>query len=110
MRRRYGPVAIVLFALIAVGIVGQILRGASSLLIPVVLIAIVYLLYKFPPNRWGRSSSGESSKYRQAAAKSRQRGLAKEREESQSRAKRRAAPFRVIEGNKKNDEEPPRYH
>jgi len=108
MRRRFGPVAILMIALIAVGIVGQIIRGATTLLIPIILVAIVFLLYKFPPNRWGRSSSAEKSKYRQAAIKSQRRNLAKEREDKN--AKRRTANFRVIEGSKKRDEEPPRYH
>ncbi|RUS48048.1 hypothetical protein [Cohnella sp. AR92] len=110
MNRRFGPLGIVLIALIAIGIFNRIIHGASSLIIPVVLVAIVYLLYKFPPTSWRRrgSASSDRAKYRQAAVKSQRRTLAKEREDKN--AKRRNAAFRVIEGNKNRDEEPPRYH
>ncbi|WP_027093783.1 hypothetical protein [Cohnella thermotolerans] len=109
MRKRIGPLSAILFVLFAIGVVEQIRQGARTLLIPVVLIAIVFLLYKFPPRRFRASS--DAARFRKAAAKSRQRRPVREtRPGPADKSKRRNAPFRVIEGNKKRDDEPPTYH
>ncbi|MCC3373372.1 hypothetical protein [Cohnella sp. REN36] len=105
-QRRISPFLVVLIVLIAIGLFGQIQQGALGLLIPVALIAIVWLLYKFPPSRFARGGSSRSA-YHRAAVQSRKR--------QQSRAeadkpRRRQMPFRVIEGNKNRDDEPPPYH
>ncbi|GIO11829.1 hypothetical protein J19TS2_13840 [Cohnella xylanilytica] len=105
MRKRIGPVSIVLFALLLIGIVYQIRNGSRELLIPVILIAVVFILYKFPPSRF-RTSSSDAARYRQAAAKSQSRRQARPAD----KAPRKPAPFRVIEGSKKRDDEPPTYH
>lgn len=97
----------VMLALIAIGIVSMIVNGGQALIVPVVVIAIVWILYKFPPNRWTGGGSNRSS-YQRAAAQSKKRQQAKEA--SASKPRRGPAPFRVIEGNKGRDDEPPTYH
>jgi hypothetical protein len=110
MRKGFGPVAIVLFALFAIGLYEQIQSGSRMLLIPVALVLLVFILYKFPPDRLfgrGRGRSSERAKYRQAAAASKRRQSVRQETSTKRKA---ASPFRVIEGNKKNDDEPPTYH
>ncbi|GIQ70704.1 hypothetical protein DUZ99_14895 [Xylanibacillus composti] len=76
----------VIIGLIVIGIVSQL----RQLLIPVVVLGTIFLLYKFPPHRWKRSSGQWSSR--------------------KHRAKK--AKFRVIDGSGRedNDNDTPRYH
>ncbi|MEK0314282.1 hypothetical protein [Cohnella sp. 56] len=97
----------ILVVLIVIGIASTIVNGGRTLIVPVVLIAIVWLLYKFPPNRWAKGGSPGSS-YSRAAAQSKKRQQAKEAASAKQR--RSASPFRVIEGSKGRDDEPPTYH
>ncbi|MBB6676420.1 hypothetical protein H4Q31_03660 [Cohnella lubricantis] len=89
-----------------IGVGAQIWNGSTTLLIPVILVAIVFLLYKFPPSRFRRGfrARSESARYRQTA-----KSQARHRREA-DKAKRRTATFRVIEGTKPRDDEPPTYH
>ena len=106
MRRRFSPLTWVLLALFAIGVAAQIIDGYQTLLIPIVLIAIVYLLYKFPPSRFrtGFGKRSDAVRYRQTA-----KTQARHRRDA-DKAKRRTATFRVIEGTKPRDDEPPTYH
>ncbi len=77
----------VILGLVIIGIISML----RHLLVPVLVLGAIFLLYKFPPNRWGISSERRS-----ASAK-------------QRRAKR--AKFHVIDGTKRNDDDDtPRYH
>jgi hypothetical protein len=103
MRSRIQPWFAVVLVFMAIGLVSRLYSGsAQSLIIPLVLVAIVYALYKFPPTRWrnppkrGRSPDrGPRPDFRRSSAKT---------------DKRRASPFTVIDGRKNKDDEPPRYH
>ncbi|QJD82277.1 hypothetical protein [Cohnella herbarum] len=103
MRNRIQPWFAVVLVFMAIGLASRLLQGSvDSWLIPLTLVAIVFLLYKFPPSRWksipnrGRTSvRGARPDIRRAAAKP---------------DKRRSSPFTVIEGRKNKDDEPPRYH
>ena len=106
MRRRFEPWFVILLVLIAIGLADTLFRGWQSFIIPIALVAIIYLLYKFPPNRWGRSSSA----YRGSGGYRPGPSVRKSQPKSQPKQQRRPSPFRVIEGRKGNDDEPPRYH
>jgi hypothetical protein len=102
MRSRIQPWFAVLLVFMAIGLASRLYQGsAQSLLIPLVLVAIVFVLYKFPPSRWQNPSGrGHNVKTRgkpdfRAATKV---------------EKKRKSPFTVIEGRKNKDDEPPRYH
>jgi hypothetical protein len=103
MRSRIQPWFAVVLVFMAIGLASRLYSGsAQSLIIPLVLVAIVYVLYKFPPARWrnpsnrGRSPGrGPRPDFRRSSAKT---------------DKRSASPFTVIEGRKNKDDEPPRYH
>ncbi|MFC4302665.1 hypothetical protein [Cohnella boryungensis] len=103
MRRRIQPWFAVVLVFMAIGVATRLFQGSvDSWLIPLVLVAIVFLLYKFPPDRWknpqkrkASSSKGPRPDFRRASAKS---------------ERRRSSPFTVIEGRKSKDDEPPRYH
>lgn len=83
------PMTYVILALIAIGLIGQLLSDRSGgLWIAVFVFGTIFLLYKFPPNRWGGG---------RAAAPGRTKP-------------KRSHSFRVIQGNKKKDDEPPKYH
>jgi len=98
-------VTFLLIAVMAILILIGIISSISQLLIPIIVLGTIFLLFKFPPNRWKFKSR---PKYKPGR-------LAREREEAARKAaRRRELKFRVIEGNKKNDspqdDEPPRYH
>lgn len=76
----------IIIALIIIGIVSQVTSNPSAYIIPIAVIGIVFLLYKFPPGR--RKTSNGNSKRNAKKAK-----------------------FKVIQGNKQdNEEEKPPYH
>ncbi|MFC4599214.1 hypothetical protein [Cohnella hongkongensis] len=103
MRNRIQFGFAIVLALMAIGVITSLLQGSvESWAIPLGLVAIVFLLYKFPPNRWrkpGRPSRPPVKRprpdFRSAASKT---------------ERRRPSPFTVIEGRKNRDDEPPRYH
>ncbi|RED61673.1 hypothetical protein [Cohnella lupini] len=103
MRNRIQPWFAVVLVFMAIGVATSFFQGSTqSWLIPLSLVAIVFLLYKFPPSRWksppnrGRSQGkGPRPDFRRTGAKP---------------DKRRPSPFTVIEGRKNKDDEPPRYH
>ncbi|MGO4274954.1 hypothetical protein AB4Z22_34850 [Paenibacillus sp. TAF58] len=85
MRRKFSPIEIVIAILIAIGL----LVSLRTLFIPILVLGIIFLLYKFPPSRWKKNSTG--------------RGPAK--------GKRKNAKFRVINGSKDSDPDDfPKYH
>lgn len=84
MRRQFPIFAYVIFALIAIGIFASI----RQLVIPIIVFGVIILLYLYPPNRWrfGSNQSGTTKR------------------------KTKTAKFRVIKGNKKDEDDTPRYH
>jgi len=103
MRNRIQPWFAVVLAFMAIGVVVRFAQGSvDSWLIPLALVAIVFLLYKFPPARWKNpqrkrppASKVARPDFRRASAKT---------------DRRRPSPFTVIEGRKNKEDEPPRYH
>jgi hypothetical protein len=98
MRRRLTPLAAVLLTLAAIGVVATLIRHPSQLIIPAVVFGIVFLLYKFPPGRGRRE-------YRAPRP-----GAREQRRKSGAAPRRKAVPFKVIEGGRDDDENRPRYH
>ncbi|MCI3920162.1 hypothetical protein MO973_07950 [Paenibacillus sp. TRM 82003] len=82
----------------AIGIVTTLMRDVAGAIIPIVVLGGVFLLYKFPPSRW-------KSMTHRARAWSDSNGAA--------RHKSKRAKFRVIPGNKRDDDDNnniPKYH
>ncbi|WP_256757149.1 hypothetical protein [Cohnella sp. WQ 127256] len=103
MRNRIQPWFAVVLVFMAIGLVTSLSRGSTqSWLIPLVLVTIVFLLYKFPPARWRNPSHRGRSPGRGARPDIHRTSTKSER--------RRSSPFTVIEGRKNKDDEPPRYH
>lgn len=103
MRNRIEPWFFVVIALALIGIADSFSRGAlGTLIIPLALVAIVFLLYKFPPSRFRKP------RYR-GASQARSRKEPSKLNVKQP-AKRRASPFTVIEGRKNKEDDPPKYH
>ncbi|MEW9699153.1 hypothetical protein [Paenibacillus sp. SI8] len=85
MKRRFSPFEIALAVLIVIGL----LRNMQTYFIPILVLGIIFLLYKFPPSRWKWNTPG--------------RGTAK--------GKRMNGKFRVINGNKDSESDDfPKYH
>lgn len=87
MRQRFTLSGYIILGLIAIGIIVSF----RTLIIPILVFLIIFLLYKFPPAKWaqfGQSLSNRSSK----------------------KPKRKNAKFRVIQGNKRDDDDRPPYH
>lgn len=83
-----------------------------NILIPVILVAGVVLLFKFPPNSWlkkgNRSSASynDQARYKEAVKRQKQVFKAKAKQASQTS---KSFPFKVIDGGK-DDNDTPRYH
>lgn len=81
------------------------------LIIPLVLLAIIYYVYKnnMGPGNYARSSNGSKVKIKPSQkTMSKVAGIRKTQPEA---GKRKSYPFQVIEGNKgKNDDQLPKYH
>lgn len=78
----------VIFGLMTIGILASISANLRAWAIPLLVFGLVYLLYKFPPDRLLRSFKQKSSK---------------------PKKKYKQAKFRVIDGQRRDDE-PPTYH
>lgn len=92
MRRKSRLIAYIIFGLIAVGILASLISRPETMLIPLLVFGIVFLLYKFPPSRFRKRG-----------------GMRPPRNAIKPKARKRN-PFRVIRGSKRDDDEPPRYH
>ncbi|WP_342551807.1 hypothetical protein [Paenibacillus sp. FSL R7-0652] len=108
--------AIVFWAFIvlaALGVIGLLGRASlSSILIPLIVFGVVFLLYKYPPARWSRKANTPRIKpSAKTMAKVNAQNNVTARKSSSSK-KRKDYPFQVIQGQKgKNSEEDiPKYH
>lgn len=105
MRRRIDPWFAIVLALMAIGIVSSLMNGGfRAFIIPLTLVVIVFILYKFPPSRWRKPHNRSGYSPGRPAMREPERLRAKPAN------KRRDSPFTVIEGRKNKDDEPPRYH
>lgn len=105
MRGRITALSAVMLVLVAIGLFDFLRQGGyQSLLIPLVIVAIVFVLYKFPPNTWRKSA------YRPPAGRPPSKPGPRAIRANSKTDKKRTFPFTVIEGNKNKDDEPPRYH
>ncbi|MBD0380746.1 hypothetical protein [Paenibacillus sedimenti] len=86
MRRRFSKAEIIIAVLIAIGL----LVSLRTLFIPILVLGIIFLMYKFPPSRW---------KWKVPTGRTMAKG------------KRKSGKFRVINGNKEPDSDDfPKYH
>ncbi|WP_068775269.1 hypothetical protein [Paenibacillus sp. FJAT-26967] len=99
MRRRWSVPAVVIAILAVIGLAVSI----RNLLIPILVLGLIFLLYKLMPRQ---GQSGQS--YRRGSAPS----FKKQPERMSAAKRRRRAKFRVIDGSKRSDEpdDPPPYH
>lgn len=101
MKRRIHWSVYTIAALLAIGILDGLLRNPGTFIIPIIIFGGVFVLWKYPPNRWRKQP-------RQARSNPSPSGRAKS-----ARDKRKPIPFKVIQGNKKDekDSDPPYpYH
>jgi c-di-AMP phosphodiesterase-like protein len=94
-RRRFSIPMQIILGLIVIGLFASIVNNLSSYLIPLLVFAAIFILYKYPPNRLIRKGSSKTTiSYR-----------------NKSREKKKPSPFRVIQGNKDlSDEDTPKFH
>ncbi|OUM96887.1 MAG: hypothetical protein A9Z00_04775 [Thermobacillus sp. ZCTH02-B1] len=102
MRGKITPLAAVLLTLAAVGIVATLRERPALLIIPAAVFGIVYLLYRFPPDRFRKR------RYRAPQPPARDRR--KTGSGAGAFSRRKALPFRVIEGGRDDDGNRPKYH
>lgn len=92
MNRRFHPFFIVILVLMVIGIMANLMKRPFDLIIAIVIFGGVFVLWKYPPARWrnmGRRKPLPPSSGRRV------------------KEKRKNVPFRVIQGNKRDDDEPP---
>ncbi|NHN31059.1 hypothetical protein [Paenibacillus agricola] len=85
---RFSIATYIIFGLALIGLVSR----ATQYIIPIVVFGVIFLLFKFPPNKWGKSKTTTTRS-----------GRTKEK-------RTRDATFRVINGSKGSSDEPPKYH
>lgn len=95
-------------SLAAVGLISNFVMTFSltKLLIPVAMLIIIFLLYKFPPKRYRRAKRVKIK----PSVRTMKKVEAARRQQGASPAKRKSYPFQVIEGQKGKDEQTPKYH
>ncbi|KKO52095.1 hypothetical protein [Paenibacillus sp. DMB20] len=95
-------------ALAAFGIVINLLD--PKVFIPLIIVAAVFLLYKFPPRRFNRHPKVKPSR---STAEKMKRKSSSVRKTGSSSPKRKQYPFQVIDGQKgkhDQDDDLPKYH
>ncbi|KKD53688.1 hypothetical protein CPY53_04465 [Paenibacillus polymyxa] len=107
MMYRHAVIFWLTLALGAYGIVDMLWKGSwgflISLLIPIFIFAVIFLLYKYQPGQRKRTPKVKPSVRTMTKTASARK--------QQTTSKRKAYPFHVIEGSKgKNEEEQPKYH
>ncbi len=88
----------VIVGLIAIGMLSMILQDPAGAIIPVVVLGGVFLLYKYPPQRW-KELRFRAGAHRGSGSAGPRKGRAAKR-----------AKFTVIPGNKRDDDDKPKYH
>lgn len=95
-------------SLAGIGFMSGGLHSLTRLIVPLVLCAVLFLLYKYPPRRFARGGSPKTKVKPSPRTMAKVAGLRKNQSAS---GKRKSYPFQVIEGSKgKNDEQLPKYH
>ncbi|MEX2415854.1 MAG: hypothetical protein WD424_06900 [Paenibacillaceae bacterium] len=89
MYRHSKTISYIIFGLIAIGILTRI----QSFWIPLLIFGIVFYLYKFPPKQFQRGQRNSSR-----------------RSSGSPKTNTKKSMFRVIKGNKKDDDDTPKYH
>lgn len=108
--RRHAIIFWTASTLAAVGLLVLLLEPGSrmSILIPLIIVGVVYLLYKFPPRRLSKRPKVKPSKRTAAKMAAKSAPVRKS-----SPAKRKQYPFQVIDGQKGKSDPPddvPKYH
>jgi hypothetical protein len=89
MYRQSKMIGYVIFGLIAIGL----LVNLQTMWVPLIIFGVVFYLYKFPPKQFQRG-----------------RGSNTYRTSQRPKPNKRKFMFRVIKGNKKDEDDPPKYH
>ncbi|GAA3405507.1 hypothetical protein ACFFNY_29295 [Paenibacillus hodogayensis] len=92
MKRRFHPFFIVILVLMAIGIMTNMMTRPFELIVAIVIFGGVFLLWKYPPARWSKSNRRKPTPSSSA---------------KRSKERRKDVPFRVIQGNKRDDDGPP---
>ena len=100
MRGRITPLMAILLTLMAIGAVTMVLESPGYFIIPAVVFGIVFLLYKFPPDRFRKRN------YRAPRPPARDR----RKTGAGTASRRKTVPFRVIDGGRDDDGDRPKYH
>ncbi|RKN84718.1 hypothetical protein [Paenibacillus ginsengarvi] len=90
MNRRFHPFFIVILVLMAIGIIFRMMTTPFELIVAIVIFGGVFLLWKYPPSRFRKANGRKPS----SSAK-------------RTKERRKNVPFRVIQGNKRDDDGPP---
>lgn len=99
--KRWSVGTIIIFALMAIGIVSGFAKFAIHLILPIIILGGIFLLYKYPPSFLTGQRSGQKRTY-----VTQNRTSAKPKRD---RPRSKTVPFRVIEGGK-DDDDMPKYH
>ncbi|WP_145408390.1 hypothetical protein [Paenibacillus xylanexedens] len=85
--------------------------GISRIVIPLIVLGGIFLLYKYPPQRWRRKSTPKVKPSARTMAKVNAQQSSTKKSTSGSSKKRKDYPFQVIQGQKgKSDEDIPKFH
>ncbi|OUN00633.1 MAG: hypothetical protein BAA02_13855 [Paenibacillaceae bacterium ZCTH02-B3] len=109
MNRRKVPAFTVLMAVILalmlIGVIRQATTNPAALILPLAVIGALLLMIKYPPSRWSRAFRRKRS-----PVGAQRRHPSSSKAARMSKTKGKVIPFRVIEGKKGRQNEPPNVH
>jgi hypothetical protein len=101
MRSNRQVVTYIIFGLIIIGIISSFFKNPAPMIIPLLVFGVIFLLYKYPPAQLRRAFKSKTGRGHSSTGS---------RPSTKSGSSRKNTTFRVIKGNKRDDDEPPRYH
>jgi hypothetical protein len=108
--RRHAIIFWTVMVLAAAGLVNMLMSNWISFVIPVALIALIFVLYKYPPQRFQKGPKIKPSA-RTAAKMAAMQQRSSSSARSSAEGKRKHYPFQVIDGQKgKQDGDQPKFH
>lgn len=112
MNKKWSIPTIIVAFLLVIGIYASIQKlSVATFILPLAVIAIVLLLVKFPPTKWGKNgkkntrTKSDTDRYKEAVRKQQQMKQSSKPATTQAKT----LPFKVIEGGR-DDNDTPRYH
>lgn len=100
MRMRIPSWGIIILLIAAIGLVAKLFTNPKDLIIPALIVAVIFIAYKFLPKRGTAAPKVKKSARTEAKLKAMKSPAQQPRRKSTTERRRSTADLRVIEGSK----------